>query len=203
MTHYAQGRNGNKTRKGWRAVERDPMRTQTDDRYLTAEEVADYLKLPLVTVYLYARNGSLPAAKLGKHWRFSLNLLNEWINRTSGMSEQRPTLAVLITSDQRVRTSISRWLREAQCRVETVAGVQEGLRFMSRERVNLVLLDLRAKGFDGIDTLRRIRDRAAQADVAIMGRDFDRALMDQALEIGPFTVLRKPVRKQHLMSLLQ
>jgi excisionase family DNA binding protein len=43
---------------------------------LTAEELADRLKIPLGTVSAMARTGKLPGAfRVGKHWRFDLDLL--------------------------------------------------------------------------------------------------------------------------------
>lgn len=41
------------------------------DPLLTPEEVADYLKVPLNTVWLWCRQGTLPAVKFGKYWRIS------------------------------------------------------------------------------------------------------------------------------------
>jgi len=36
---------------------------------LTAQEVADYLKIPLSTVWYLIRHKKLPAARIGKHYR--------------------------------------------------------------------------------------------------------------------------------------
>ena len=37
---------------------------------MTAQEVADLLALPVSTVYHLARQGQLPASRLGRTWRF-------------------------------------------------------------------------------------------------------------------------------------
>jgi excisionase family DNA binding protein len=42
----------------------------TRDDVMTAAEVADLLHLPLSTVYQLARQGKLPASRLGRTWRF-------------------------------------------------------------------------------------------------------------------------------------
>lgn len=47
---------------------------------MTVEEVARYLKLKPQTVYKWAQDGQIPAAKLGKEWRFRRTLLDEWID---------------------------------------------------------------------------------------------------------------------------
>lgn len=47
---------------------------------LTAQEVADYLKVSKPTVYKLARAGEIPAVRLGGTWRFSRSLLDEWLD---------------------------------------------------------------------------------------------------------------------------
>jgi excisionase family DNA binding protein len=42
----------------------------TRDEVLTAREVAELLRMPISTVYELARNGVLPASRLGRAWRF-------------------------------------------------------------------------------------------------------------------------------------
>jgi excisionase family DNA binding protein len=46
---------------------------------LTAEQVADYLRLSRKSVYRLARAGVLPAKKIMNQWRFERRRLNEWI----------------------------------------------------------------------------------------------------------------------------
>ncbi len=48
------------------------------DEILTIEEVAKYLKLKPQTIYAWAQSGKIPAAKLGKEWRFSKRILDIW-----------------------------------------------------------------------------------------------------------------------------
>lgn len=45
---------------------------------MTLEEVADYLKLKPQTIYTWAQEKKIPAAKLGKEWRFKKSILDEW-----------------------------------------------------------------------------------------------------------------------------
>ena len=50
-----------------------------DTEFLTVEEVAVYLRLPLSTVYKLAQDKKLPGFKVGKHWRFLKEIFQEWI----------------------------------------------------------------------------------------------------------------------------
>lgn len=61
-----------------------------DSEFLTAEEVAEYLRLPLSTVYKLVQDKRLPGFKVGKHWRFRKDTIQKWITdqeqRTKKMS---------------------------------------------------------------------------------------------------------------------
>ena len=49
--------------------------------FLTVEEVAEYLRLPLSTVYKLVQDKQLPGFKVGKHWRFRKEAFQEWIKQ--------------------------------------------------------------------------------------------------------------------------
>ena len=48
---------------------------------MTLEEVAKYLKVKPQTIYTWAQNKKIPAAKLGKEWRFKKSLIDEWFDK--------------------------------------------------------------------------------------------------------------------------
>lgn len=51
------------------------------DDILTLEEVAKYLKLKPQTIYTWAQNNKIPAAKLGKEWRFRKSVIDRWFDQ--------------------------------------------------------------------------------------------------------------------------
>ena len=51
------------------------------DDIMTLEEVAKYLKLKPQPIYTWAQNGKIPAAKLGKEWRFKKSIIDKWFNQ--------------------------------------------------------------------------------------------------------------------------
>jgi excisionase family DNA binding protein len=53
----------------------------TDNEIMTLEEVAAYLKLKPQTIYTWAQEKKIPAAKLGKEWRFKRSVIDRWINQ--------------------------------------------------------------------------------------------------------------------------
>ena len=48
---------------------------------MTIEQVARYLSLHELTVRRLAREGSIPAFKVGRQWRVKRELLDKWIER--------------------------------------------------------------------------------------------------------------------------
>ncbi len=57
--------------------------------FFTAEEVAQYLRLPLSTVYRLAQTAVLPAFKIGKHWRFRRDTIERWIDQQEHRDHQQ------------------------------------------------------------------------------------------------------------------
>jgi excisionase family DNA binding protein len=53
---------------------------------LTVHDVAAYLRLSEAKVYRLAREGSVPAFRLGKSWRFRKDLIDAWMLRETGVN---------------------------------------------------------------------------------------------------------------------
>ena len=49
------------------------------DPIMTVDEVAKYLSLHPLTVRRLARDGEIPAVKVGRQWRIKRELLDRWI----------------------------------------------------------------------------------------------------------------------------
>ena len=47
------------------------------EKLLTVTELSEYLQLNKVSIWKYAREGKLPAFKIGRCWRFSKRIIDE------------------------------------------------------------------------------------------------------------------------------
>jgi len=65
------------------------MVEQKADAVMTVPEVSEFLKLGESTVYRLAKEGKIPARKVGGMWRFSRESLNEWLGHIPVESEER------------------------------------------------------------------------------------------------------------------
>ena len=48
--------------------------------FLSVEEVAEHSGVNMTTVYRLAQQGKLPGFKLGGQWRFSPDMLKDWVS---------------------------------------------------------------------------------------------------------------------------
>ena len=60
--------------------------SSSDIQVLTVHDVATYLRLSEAKVYRLAREGSVPAFRLGKSWRFRKDLIDAWMLRETGVN---------------------------------------------------------------------------------------------------------------------
>ena len=46
---------------------------------MTIEQLSAYLQIAKSTLYKLAQEGKVPGQKVGKHWRFSRDAIDEWL----------------------------------------------------------------------------------------------------------------------------
>jgi excisionase family DNA binding protein len=55
------------------------MKTTIESSVLTIDELAEYLKISKSTLYKLAQEGALPSQKVGRHWRFHRDAVDQWL----------------------------------------------------------------------------------------------------------------------------
>lgn len=63
----------------------------TKDKWLTLEELANYLKLSKAKMYRMAQEGRIPASKIGSQWRFDREEIDAWARRQRPGRQTRRT----------------------------------------------------------------------------------------------------------------
>lgn len=53
-----------------------------EKEFYTAQELADILRVNIMTIYRYIKAGKLEAFKIGKEFRISIETLNNFLNKT-------------------------------------------------------------------------------------------------------------------------
>jgi len=114
------------------------------------------------------------------------------------MSEPQ-THVLAVDDDAAVRDLIGEYLRENELRVTCVASGKELVDVMARETVDLVVLDVRLPGEDGMQIARKLRDASAIPILMLTGRaeEADRVM---GLELGADDYLTKPFSPRELLA---
>ncbi len=60
-----------------------------NDEILTIIELSKYLKISKSSLYYLLRKGRIPAAKVGRHWRFSKKSIDKWLEEKEKYNAQR------------------------------------------------------------------------------------------------------------------
>lgn len=59
---------------------------ETSPTIMNVEEVADYLRVASATVYRLAQRGEIPAAKVGRVWRFQRTAIDRWLEEKGSIT---------------------------------------------------------------------------------------------------------------------
>jgi DNA-binding response OmpR family regulator len=104
-----------------------------------------------------------------------------------------------LDDDPAVRDLVAEYLGQNELRVTAVATGRELAELMQRETVDLVVLDLRLPGEDGLQIARRLRDESAIPILMLTGRaeEADRVM---GLELGADDYLTKPFSPRELLA---
>jgi two-component system, response regulator, stage 0 sporulation protein F len=100
---------------------------------------------------------------------------------------------LLIVDDElSVREVLGEYFSEQGYAVETAGDGDEALASVRRSAPDLVLLDMRMPGIDGVETLRRIRALAGDVVVIMVTANEDVALARETLKLGALDYVAKP-----------
>lgn len=60
------------------------------DQVMTIDDLAIYLKLSKSTLYKLAQEGKVPGQKVGKHWRFKRDTIEQWLDERAVKEKRQP-----------------------------------------------------------------------------------------------------------------
>ena len=113
------------------------------------------------------------------------------------------TKVLVVDDDRRLRDLLNRYLSEQGYAVRTVADATEMNRQLTRERYDVMILDLMLPGEDGLSICRRLRGGGETMPIIMLtakGDDVDRIV---GLEIGADDYMPKPFNPRELVARIQ
>ncbi|MCK4420963.1 helix-turn-helix domain-containing protein [candidate division WOR-3 bacterium] len=52
-----------------------------EDKWLTLDQIAEYLQMSTSSIYKMAQAGKIPAYKVGRQWRFKRKEIDRWVQK--------------------------------------------------------------------------------------------------------------------------
>ncbi|SER63540.1 response regulator [Salisediminibacterium halotolerans] len=100
---------------------------------------------------------------------------------------------VLVVDDQfGIRALLRRVFESEGYTVLEAANGNETLRLLNNETIDLVMLDLKIPGMNGVEILREMREGKLMTDVLMMTAYGEHELIQEAMALGARTYLAKP-----------
>jgi len=123
-----------------------------------------------------------------------------YVSANSPEKVSRPATHVLVVDDDpSIRQTIVNYLGDYEMRVTALASGREIADVTAREMIDLLILDLKLPGEDGMDIARQVRAESNMPIIMLTGRkeEADRVM---ALELGADDYLTKPFSPRELLA---
>jgi DNA-binding NtrC family response regulator len=111
---------------------------------------------------------------------------------------------VLLVDDERefLETLVKR-IQKRNVSATGVTSGEEALAFLEKNPVDVVVLDVRMPGMDGIETLRALKRQYPLTEVVMLTGHASLEVAIEGMELGAFDYLMKPVEIDDLLYKLQ
>jgi excisionase family DNA binding protein len=162
---------------------------------MTVKETAEYLRIPLPTVYYLVQRGQLPAIQIGGRWRIKRASLDRDVLRKE--EEGQPTVLV-VDDDPALQDMFKLFLKKAGFSRVVVGTAKEARAALEKQKFDLLFLDLNLPDATGDEIYVEAKQKFPELPIVIITGYPDSEMLDRILQTGPVTVLRKPLKIEQL-----
>ena len=110
---------------------------------------------------------------------------------------------MLVDDEVGFRETVSKRLKKRKVDLVAVGSGEEALEHLRVERVDIVVLDMKMPGMDGIQTLRAIKTVDPLIEVVILTGHASLEAAKDGMSLGAFDYLMKPVDLDELLYRIQ
>jgi excisionase family DNA binding protein len=167
---------------------------------LTVKETAEYLRIPVPTVYYLVQRGQLPAIQIGGRWRIKKDSLDRDVLRKS--EQGQPT--VLVVDDEiAIQQIFKLFLKKSGFSRVIVDSGSDAIAALNKQKFDLCFLDLVLPDIHGDEVYRQAKEIDPDLPIVIITGYPDSNILDNILKHGPVTVLKKPLQVEQLALTLK
>jgi excisionase family DNA binding protein len=190
--------------------------TQNPPNLLTVKETAEYLRIPVPTVYYLVQRGQLPAVQIGGRWRIKKDRLDEEVLKLKGVLPKggapagaAPAPAVtpaniLIIDDQKdILDLLYMALTSKGYNADVGLTGEEALSKLKQKPYELMFLDLNLPDISGDEIFEKAVEIQPKLHVVIMTGFSTVQSLERILSCGPVTVLQKPFKLEQLLRVTE
>jgi DNA-binding NtrC family response regulator len=110
------------------------------------------------------------------------------------------TRILVVDDEEVVRLALARVLSSEHCKVEAAWNGADALREIERHSFDVVLLDLRMPGMDGISVLKAIKEKRPEIEVIVVTGYPSLETAKEAIRHGAYDYLAKPVEPDRIIN---
>lgn len=107
---------------------------------------------------------------------------------------------LIVDDDETVRRSYLRSLESLSNNIEAASDGDQALQTMEEKPFDVVLLDMRMPGRDGLSVLRTIKQKWPESEVVIITGYPTVASAKEAVRLGAYDFMSKPVAPQDVIN---
>ena len=167
---------------------------------MTVKETAEYLRIPLPTVYYLVQRGQLPAIQIGGRWRVKRDALDRDILRNA---EQGQPTVLVVDDDEALQNMFKLFLKKNGYSRLVVGTGKDAIAALDKQKFDLCFLDLQLPDVNGDQIYSVLKDKYPETPVVIITGYPDSEMMNNILKYGPVTVLKKPLKAEDLHETLK
>jgi len=130
----------------------------------------------------------------GSTFHFTANLGIQ----TDLQSSQHSRVALVVDDDKMIGHLLDAALSSMGWKCVNVSSGQEGMEKLRAQSFDLIFLDLNMPEMNGVEAFSKFLELGPDANVVFISGDPDSPLLDQAQEMGPFHLLKKPFTMEQL-----
>jgi len=110
---------------------------------------------------------------------------------------------LLVDDEEEFLETLVKRLRKRNIAVKGVGSGERALEALETQDVDIVVLDVKMPGMDGIETLREIKTRAPLVEVIMLTGHASLEVAIEGMEFGAFDYLMKPISIDELLYKLE